>query len=44
MRVRVLFFGMLKDLAGKSSDEIELAEGGSVRDVLSHYLSRVPRF
>src|ERR1700688_4919347 len=44
MRVRVLFFGMLKDLAGKSSDEIELAEGGSVRDVLSYYLSRIPRF
>ena len=44
MRVRVLFFGMLKDLAGKSSDEIELAEGSSVRDVLSHYQSRIPRF
>ena len=44
MRVRVLFFGMLRDLVGKSSDEIELAEGASVRDVLSHYQSRIPRF
>jgi molybdopterin converting factor subunit 1 len=43
MRVRVLFFGMLKDLVGKSSDSLELPEGASVRDVLEHYLSRVPK-
>ncbi len=43
MRVRVLFFGGLKDLAGKSSDLLELPEGASVRDVLAHYLSEVPR-
>ena len=42
MRVRVLFFGVLKDLAGKSSDEIELREGASVRDVLAHYGSQIP--
>ncbi len=43
MRVRVLFFGILKDLAGKSSDSLELSEGASVRDVLEHYASRVPQ-
>jgi MoaE-MoaD fusion protein len=43
MRVRVLFFGGLKDLAGKSSDLLELPDGASVRDVLAHYLSEVPR-
>jgi MoaE-MoaD fusion protein len=43
MRVRVLFFGMLKDLAGKASDALELREGASVRDVLEHYESQVPR-
>lgn len=42
MRVRILFFGLLKDLVGKSSDSLELPEGSSVRDVLEHYLSRVP--
>src|SRR5580704_9698195 len=42
MRVRVLFFGVLKDLAGKSSDGLELPDGALVRDVLSHYLSEVP--
>jgi len=36
MRVRVLFFGMLKDLAGKSSDTLDLGEGATVGDVLAH--------
>jgi MoaE-MoaD fusion protein len=43
MRVRVLFFGLLKDITGKSSDECELAEGAGVRDILSHYVSQYPR-
>jgi MoaE-MoaD fusion protein len=42
MRVRVLFFGGLKDLAGKSSDLLELPDGALVRDVLAHYLAQVP--
>jgi molybdopterin synthase catalytic subunit/molybdopterin converting factor small subunit len=33
----------LKDLAGKSSDLLELPEGALVRDVLAHYLAQVPR-
>jgi len=43
MRVRVLFFGMLKDLAGKSSDSLDMPEGTLVRDVLEHYAARAPR-
>jgi molybdopterin synthase catalytic subunit len=43
MRVRVLFFGMLKDLVGKPSEMIELPEGAAVRDVLAHFESQVPR-
>jgi molybdopterin converting factor subunit 1 len=43
MRVRVLFFGMLKDLAGKSSDWLDVPEGAVVRDVLAHYESRISR-
>ena len=42
MRVRVLFFGVLKDLAGKSSEVLELPDGAVVRDLLSHYFSEVP--
>jgi len=44
MRVRVLFFGMLKDLAGKSSDLLELPESASVADLLAQYKAQVPRF
>ena len=44
MRVRVLFFGMMRESVGKSSEEIELPKGASVRDVLGHYQSHIPRF
>jgi molybdopterin converting factor subunit 1 len=43
MRVQILFFGMLKELAGRASDTIDLAEGASVADVLRHYESQIPR-
>lgn len=43
MRVRVLFFGMLKDLAGKSSDLIDLQDGASLRDLVAHYEAQIPR-
>ena len=43
MRVRVLFFGMLKDRMGKSSDLLELPDGASIRDLLAHYATEVPR-
>ena len=42
MRVRVLFFGMLKEIVGRNADELELPEGSSVNDLLDHYQSRVP--
>jgi molybdopterin synthase catalytic subunit len=42
MRVRVLFFGMLKDLVGRSSDTLELPEGSTITDLLKHYEARIP--
>ena len=42
MRVRILFFGMLKDLAGSSSETLELPEGSSVSDLLKQYEARIP--
>jgi len=44
MEIRVLFFGVLKDLLGRSSETINLPEGTQVRDVLSHYARQAPRF
>lgn len=43
MQVRVLFFGVLKDLAGKASDSISLPENATLADVLSHYEQVIPR-
>jgi molybdopterin converting factor subunit 1 len=42
MQVRVLFFGMLKDLTGWSSDSLELPEHATLRDLLAHYQQHVP--
>jgi molybdopterin synthase catalytic subunit len=43
MVIRVLFFGMLKDLAGVASDSLELPHGATLSDALRHYESRIPR-
>ena len=43
MQVRVLFFGILKDMVGKSADRIDLPDGSSVRDLLARYEVQNPR-
>jgi molybdopterin converting factor subunit 1 len=43
MRVRVLFFGMLREMMGRQDDAIELPEGSSVADLLAHCESQNPR-
>ena len=37
MQVRVLFFGMLKEVAGKASDDVSLPDGATIGNLLSHY-------
>ncbi len=41
MQVRVLLFGVLKDLAGRSSDTLSLPDHASAADVISHYQQRL---
>jgi MoaE-MoaD fusion protein len=43
MRVRVLFFGVLKDLTAKSHDALDLPEGARVKDLLEHYATQLPQ-
>jgi len=43
VRVRVLFFGMLKDMAGKPVDVIDVPDGASVSDILRQYELQIPR-
>jgi len=37
MRVRVLFFGRLKDIVGKAEEQAELSEGARVEDLFERY-------
>lgn len=43
MRVRVLLFGVLRDLAGKSSEALDLPEDAVVGDVLAYFESYIPQ-
>jgi MoaE-MoaD fusion protein len=43
MRVRVLVFGMLKDLLPRASDTVDLDEGSTVAQIVSHLLSHSPQ-
>ena len=43
MQIRVLFFGILKDLVGRSSETLDLPEGSRLEAVLAHYVSQAPR-
>src|ERR1700678_3866731 len=43
VRVKVLFFGMLKDIVGRGEDHIEVAEGARLESVFSSYARQFPR-
>ena len=42
MRVKVLFFGMLRDITGFATEQIELPEQASLATVWDHYTIRFP--
>jgi len=44
MQVRVLFFGVLKDLAGRGSELVTLPDESCAGDVLAHYESQIAAF
>lgn len=43
MRIRVLFFGQLKDVVGCSSDDIDLPPGSTLETAFERYASQFPR-
>jgi molybdopterin synthase catalytic subunit len=43
MRVRVLFFGMLRDLVGRPSEDADFPAGSDLRAVFESYATRFPR-
>jgi MoaE-MoaD fusion protein len=42
VQVHILFFGVLKDLVGQTSESIVVREGATLADVLNHYEARIP--
>ncbi|HZR56774.1 MAG TPA: molybdenum cofactor biosynthesis protein MoaE [Terriglobales bacterium] len=42
MQVRILFFGVLKDLAGQATDSLSLPSDATLREVFTHYERRIP--
>ncbi|MBV8896532.1 MAG: MoaD/ThiS family protein [Acidobacteriaceae bacterium] len=40
MRVRVLFFGVLKDIVGTAEDSVEVAPGATLASVFATYAER----
>ena len=44
MKIRVLFFGVLKELIGRSMDTVELPPGARISDLLSSYAESSKRF
>jgi molybdopterin synthase catalytic subunit len=43
MTVKVLFFGLLKDLTGRSEDRLDLADGSRLDGVFRHYAEKFPK-
>jgi molybdopterin converting factor subunit 1 len=43
VRIRVLFFGMLRDIVGLREDVLDVPAGGRLSAVFDHYASRFPR-
>jgi molybdopterin synthase catalytic subunit/molybdopterin converting factor small subunit len=43
MQVTVLFFGVLRDLVGRSNDVLTFPDGARLSDLLAHYEAAVPR-
>jgi molybdopterin converting factor subunit 1 len=43
MRIRVLFFGQLKEITGVAQEEAELSDGAKVDDLFERYGRRFPK-
>jgi molybdopterin synthase catalytic subunit len=44
MRAKVLFFGILKDVAGHAAEDAEFPDGADLRSVFDRYAARFPQF
>ena len=42
MRIRVLFFGVLRDLTGQRECDVELADGVTAKGLFDHFAAQFP--
>jgi molybdopterin converting factor subunit 1 len=42
IRVKVLFFGRLKEIVGRAEDSVDLAEGAPIEELFARYAARDP--
>ena len=42
VRVKVLFFGRLKDIVGHSEESLELADASTIEELFARYSKRLP--
>jgi molybdopterin converting factor subunit 1 len=42
IRIKVLFFGRLKDILGRAQESIDLAADSDIESLFAHYASRYP--
>src|ERR1700687_3191128 len=43
MRVKVLFFGMLKDIVGAAEEQLNVSDGAQLESIFDLYADRFPR-
>jgi MoaE-MoaD fusion protein len=43
VRVQILFFGLVKDVVGRSQESLEVAEGSSLESVFDNFAERYPK-
>jgi MoaE-MoaD fusion protein len=43
VRIKVLFFGQLKDIVGRSEESLDIAEGSRLQTVFDHYSRQFPQ-
>ncbi len=43
VRVKVLFFGRVRELTGLKQEDEEVREGATLGDLLEHYIQRYPQ-
>src|SRR5436190_1079066 len=43
VRIKVLFFGIIRDVVGLREDSLELPAGGSLGSVFEHYAAQFPK-